>query len=222
MHSPLLRTRESAHFSDMDTAVRRVGLALIVIGGFALIGVGIGVMGATAPSITAPLTQFIEAVSVVERATPTQVPVSPPLRLTIEKLGIEAAIEQVGLDAKNNMDVPKQVDNVAWYQLGAQPGDAGNAVIAGHLDSYTGPAVFYNLGSLEAGDEVAVTHADGSISRFRVTQKSSYPYDQFPIADVFGPTDNKRLNLITCEGDYSQATKLYSHRIVIYTELIEG
>src|SRR5687768_1091778 len=75
-------------------------------------------------------------------STPTPTPyIGPPSLLTIPTLDINAAIEHVGLDQQKRMDVPQDVNNVAWYKLGPLPGQPGNAVLAGHLDSKTGPAV---------------------------------------------------------------------------------
>lgn len=145
-----------------------------------------------------------------------------PQQLIIPKLGIVASVEYVGMDAKGNMDVPKQDENVAWYELGYKPGALGNSVIAGHFDTKTGaPAVFYRLETLEKGDSIQVIGTDGTENKFIVTQKHTYPYDMFPLIEVFGPADKPRLNLITCEGTYNSANRTYSHRTVVYSELSE-
>jgi sortase A len=145
-----------------------------------------------------------------------------PKRLHIPKLGISAAVEYVGMDEKGRMDVPKNDDNVAWYELGYTPGTRGNAVMAGHLDRRSGaPAVFYNLEDLEVGDSIRVEAADGTEMAFTVTGKETYPDAAFPLVEVFGPSDTVRLNLITCEGSYNQSNRSYSHRTVVYSELEE-
>lgn len=145
--------------------------------------------------------------------------IAAPHQLLIPKLGIAAVVEHVGLDANNNMDVPKNTDNVAWYQLGTKPGEIGNAVIAGHLDSETDVAVFYDLKTLRKGDTILVTDTNGKTHEFVVTEKAVYNDDKFPLEKVFGKTNKKHLNLITCDGEFSETTQTYSHRIVIYTEL---
>jgi sortase A len=143
-----------------------------------------------------------------------------PKRLFIPKLGVSADVEYVGMDEKGRMDVPKNDDNVAWYEPGYKPGIKGNAVMAGHLDRSTGaPAVFYRLDTLEKGDIIRVEEADGSELEFSVTKKAVYPDASFPLVEVFGPAPDERLNLITCEGSFNRTSRNYSHRTVIYAEL---
>jgi len=168
----------------------------------------------------ASLSQKATTDTTVSASLPAETSPSQPQTLTIQKLGVNAEIESVAMDEKGNMDVPKQVMNVAWYNLGAKPGERGNAVIAGHLDTVTGkPAVFFKLSTLEAGDTIMVTDADNNSYTYTVVSKENYPYDNFPLQEVFGVSSKKRLNLITCEGSFDQTAKNYSHRTVVYAEL---
>lgn len=142
-----------------------------------------------------------------------------PQRLVIDKLGIDTPVEKIGKDANGNMDVPKDISDVGWYDLGPRPGDVGNAVIDGHLDSKTGPAIFYKLSDLQIGDTVKVISNDGRILTFIVTKKVRYNDADFPIVNVFGPSDGKHLNLITCTGIFDRANENYLQRLVVYTTL---
>jgi LPXTG-site transpeptidase (sortase) family protein len=144
--------------------------------------------------------------------------ISLPRTLTIPKLKVQATIEYVGKDETGAMDVPKKYEDVAWYRLGAIPGAKGNAVIAGHYDSETGPAIFTDLDSLQKGDEIIVHSQDGTEKIFIVRDKKIYEEKNFPIEKVFGKTDKRRLNLITCEGIFNEVSKNYSHRTVIFSE----
>ena len=156
-------------------------------------------------------------------ATPTHTP-SPtptpalPVRLRIPAIGVDAWIEPVGLTEDQAMDVPSRWEDVAWFELGYRPGEAGNAVIAGHLDTNTGaPAVFWNLNKLQPGDEVIVVGEDGRERRFVVQGSEIYPYDQAPVQRIFGPAEEPRLNLITCDGAWDREQLNYTHRLVVYT-----
>jgi sortase A len=143
-----------------------------------------------------------------------------PKRLRIAKIGVDASAESVGLDAKGNMDVPKGVQNVAWYNLGFKPGEKGSAVIAGHLDTPQGkPAVFYNISKLTKGDTIKVSDEKGNELTYVVTDKKNYPYDNFPLEEVFNSTDKARLNLITCGGAWDKAKGTYLKRTVVFSEL---
>lgn len=153
---------------------------------------------------------------------PQQPEVLSPRVLVIPKINVMAAVEEVGLDDEGKMDVPQDVFGVGWYNLGFKPGERGNAVIAGHLDSTTGPAVFYDLDLLETGDKLIVTNSAGRDLTFVVTGKASFAFDQFPLEEVFGANDKNRLNLITCGGIFDRSTKNYSQRLVVYSELIQS
>lgn len=166
-----------------------------------------------------------QATSVTPTDTPTAVPeksVSRPVTFVIPKIGVNTPVESVAMDSKGNMDVPKDAANVAWYNLGPKPGETGSAVLAGHYDDPSGaPAVFYNLGSLQVGDELEVSDENGTKYIYSITGKESYPVDTFPISVVFGPSDKPILNLITCEGVFNTSAATYSHRLVVFSELKE-
>ncbi len=148
--------------------------------------------------------------------------IGEPVRLVIPKLTVDAVIENVGLTDENAMDVPKEKGNAGWYELGAKPGELGSAVIAGHLDDKNGdPEVFYNLKDISAGDEIEVEDENGKKYTYVVTRVQTYPYASFPLQEVFASSDKTRLNLITCEGTYDKSSKLYSDRLVVYSELKE-
>lgn len=143
-----------------------------------------------------------------------------PQSLRIPKIGVDTTVEQVGLDAQGRMDVPKNVDNVAWYSLGYKPGEMGNAVMAAHYDTVTGePSVFWSINSLVPGDRIIVQDVNGNDHTFAVTQIQSYPYDAVPLQEVFGPASKPMLNLITCQGTWDSATHNYSERVVVYAQM---
>ncbi|NTU72810.1 class F sortase [Candidatus Roizmanbacteria bacterium] len=141
-----------------------------------------------------------------------------PARLLIPRLRIDSAVEAVAQDKDGAMDVPKNEWNVGWYSLGTRPGETGSAVIAGHLDTAVGPAIFYRISSLQPDDVVEVIDIKGRQTKFRVTSIKVHPYTSFPINEVFGKTGGSFLNLITCTGAFDQNTKRYSDRIVVYTQ----
>lgn len=185
--------------------------------------VGRAIFVKNSPPVVNPGGQSLGTLIVATPTVGTQT-ITPdiPVRLSIPELGINTAVEQVGMDAQGRMDVPSNNVNVAWYNLGYRPGAEGNAVIDGHLDTVTGaPAVFYYLSNLHPGDEIIVTDASSHTFHFKVTDIENYPYDQFPLQEVFGAYNKPRLNLITCEGTFNNATHNYSHRTVVYSVLAD-
>jgi sortase (surface protein transpeptidase) len=190
---------------------RRIALAVLFIGASVMLGMGVG--NVISHALVPPAPQ--QSAAPTYAPTPAASPQLPAL-LLIPKIHVRAEIESVGTDSQGRMDVPSVPEHVAWYNKGVLPGEAGNAVIDGHVDSYTGPAVFFELRKLSAGDDITVSYGDGREQHFTVTRVASYPYNNFPLQEVFGPSDKKQLNLITCSGTFDRAAKNYSNRLVVY------
>jgi hypothetical protein len=142
----------------------------------------------------------------------------PPARLQVPAIGVDARVEPVGQDAQGRMANPSGADSVAWFQPGVTPGDVGDAVLAGHLDWTSGPAVFWRLGSLRRGDEVTVVRADGSRARFVVDATSTMPFDAATDA-LFTRDGPPALTLITCAGAWDRQRGTYLQRLVVHTAL---
>jgi LPXTG-site transpeptidase (sortase) family protein len=143
-----------------------------------------------------------------------------PVRLTIPSVNIAADIEKVGLTTAGEMDVPKNWDDAGWFAPGTRPGETGNAVIAGHLDSKTGTAAFWNLKKISIGDEVLVEDANGVTYHFQVKKIENYEEDSAPLKEIFGKTNGTHLNLITCGGKWNKKLGKYEERVVVYTEMM--
>jgi sortase A len=142
-----------------------------------------------------------------------------PQILHIPKLGIDAPIELVGQTGSGAMDVPKAWDNVGWYEPGTRPGEKGSAVIAGHLDSNTGKAVFWDLHMLQSGDAIEVHDDRGNVHTFVVERKEAHDDSTAPLHKIFAESGERRLNLITCDGTWSEREQRYSKRLVVYTRM---
>jgi LPXTG-site transpeptidase (sortase) family protein len=167
-----------------------------------------------------------EVAVVVPTATPTPapLPVGIPLTIQIPSIGEDGPIVPTSTDSQGKMLMPESWYENAWYngQDSTKPGEKGNAVIAGHLDTIFGTAGhFFNLMNIKVGDEVYVKDDLGQTHGFYVTDKQIYEYDKVPLDQVFGKTDAKNLNLITCTGWYNPAQHNYDHRLVVFTKLIE-
>lgn len=142
-----------------------------------------------------------------------------PVRMVIPRIEVDTLVEDVGLDSDGRMAAPVEEKYVGWYSLGVLPGEMGSAVMAGHFDDEVGPAVFFRLGELELGDVVQVVDAQGKALEFEVLKKERYEDDMFPLRRVFEDNSGKYLNLITCDGWFSETEEDYSERLVVYTRL---
>ena len=168
--------------------------------------------------VQTPITHSAE-ITVVVPAHTTVATSTLPVRLIIPKISVNAAVESLGIAADGSMAVPVGPDDVAWFDLGAQPGDVGAAVIAGHSGWKDNiPAVFDNLYKLTVGDEIFVQNTDGTTAVFVVQGKKTYTKNADSSA-VFNANDGKaHLNLITCAGAWNNVTKSSADRTVIFAE----
>ncbi len=152
------------------------------------------------------------------RNTPvaTSASVAAPVALTIPSIRVSTPLIRLGLTPSGSLQVPDRFDVAGWYDRSPPPGATGPAVIAGHIDSVDGPAVFYRLSLLRPGDRVYVRRADGSVAVFAVTGVGLYPKDHFPTAQVYGSVPGPQLRLITCGGTFDWARHSYLSNVVVY------
>lgn len=152
-----------------------------------------------------------------------------PTRIGIPRIGIDASIVVMGLDADNYPEVPNSGAEVAWYTFTAPPGGGSNAVFSGHVDWYYWDmpveGVFYHLRELQIGDQISVDLEDGSQLRYKVTGNVAVSYDDPNVVAVMDPTSKDVITLVTCGGtwqrDYSNPNGgNYSHRVIVRAERV--
>ena len=166
-------------------------------------------------------------VTAAATADPTQrsaaaTPAVPPVRIEIPKLGVSAGVDELGLNDDRSLEVPTDYGRTGWYTGLEAPGQTGTAVIAGHYDSRTGPAVFFRLSELAPGDEISVALADGRVVPFVVERSEQYRKNQFPTIAVYSPTDRPTLRLITCGGSFDRRKGHYRDNVVVYANAKEA
>jgi sortase (surface protein transpeptidase) len=165
-------------------------------------------VAAAFPTPTAPI------VAATQSAPPG--PVASPVSLAIPRIGVSTRLITLGVTASGEIQVPPVTTVAGWYTRGPRPGATGPAIILGHVDSTQGPGVFYRLVELRPGDRIDVRRSDGTTVTFAVTTVQSYAKDHFPTQDVYGPTPDAELRLITCGGAFDSATGHYLSNIVVY------
>jgi sortase (surface protein transpeptidase) len=137
-------------------------------------------------------------------ATAAERPAAVPVRLRIDKLGLTTELVRLNLDQSGTLQAPDSPQVAGWLAEGPVPGDAGPAVLAGHVDSTRGPGVFFLLKSMQLGDRVLVERSDGRTVVFAVTSVEMFPKGQFPADEVYGPTPVPELRLVTCGGPFNR------------------
>ncbi|WP_020121126.1 class F sortase [Streptomyces canus] len=142
-----------------------------------------------------------------------------PQRLDIPDLGVQAPVVARGLDARGALDPPPfdQPGVVGWYAAGAKPGAAGTALMVGHLDTETRPAVFHRIGALKRGETIRVIRDDGRVAEFTVDDVRVLTREGFDAHQAYGPRRSGRaeLRLITCGGTFDRASRSYTANVVV-------
>ncbi|KUM90775.1 class F sortase [Streptomyces pseudovenezuelae] len=157
------------------------------------------------------------------RAAAPALPPSPPDRVRIPAIRVDAPLMALALTAGGSLDVPPAArKNLAgWYEAGTTPGETGTAIVAGHVDNAEGPAVFYDLGALRKGSAIEVDRRDGSVAVFSVDAVEVYDAKNFPDEKVYGAAKRPELRVITCGGGYSRSTG-YRGNVVVFAHLTES
>lgn len=201
-----------------------------------VLGLGLGLTGvATAGLVAAGHDRYVLAAA--ERpAAPVPAPhgpwaappvaaaprVPPPVFLTIPVIGVRTRLIRLGLTASGGLRPPRTTTVAGWYTGSPPPGAIGAAVIAGHVDSYTGPGIFFELRRLRPGDRIYVRQAGGRTAVFAVVSVRRYLKARFPVPRVYGPVPTPQLRLITCGGVFDPARGSYLSDIVVNATMIAG
>jgi hypothetical protein len=157
------------------------------------------------------------------RAFPVLDP-SPPVRLSIASIKVDAPIMNVGLAKDGSVDVPPlgKHNEAGWFDQGPTPGEFGPALIVGHIDTRQGPSVFYNLGRMKSGDKIEVERRDHQVAVFEVNSVEHYGKSKLPIDKVYGDYSRPGLRLVTCGGNWLGGGLGYSDNIVVFASLVKA
>lgn len=180
----------------------------------------VGVTTLTGSRATA--TGFVAPEAAAFRSVRNLPVVAPPVRLRIPAAGVDTPLRPLHRAPDLTVEVPTDFAVAGWFADGPRPGQAGPAVILGHVDSTRGPAVFYRLRELTPGAEARVLRADGSTIGFRVTGMARVPKTEFPTAEVYGASLEPTLHLITCGGRFDRALRSYDDNVIVYADLADG
>jgi hypothetical protein len=191
---------------------RRPALLPLVL---VLLAAALGAVALLVPGSAPPVDAATGAGPVVPAARAPAAGVVP-VRVQVPAVGVDSGLVDLGLDAAGALEAPSDSALAGWYARGPVPGDVGPAVLVGHVDSRLGPAVFFRLRELAAGDEVVVDRSDGTRARFVVDRVEQHPKDAFPTDAVYGPTADAQLRLVTCGGGFDRSARSYEDNVVVF------
>ncbi|MFJ8044114.1 class F sortase [Kitasatospora sp. NPDC096147] len=189
----------------------------VLLGGW-LVHDGAGTTGSPPPP---PVAADAGARSPFPIAYAPALPPSPPTRIRIPSIKVDAPVSGLGLDAAGHLTSPPMTErNLAgWYRDGAAPGADGTAVVLGHVDNRTGPTVFHRLGLLRRGDTVEITRQDHRTAVFTVTDVRTHPKTAFPTEAVYAATGHPELRVLTCGGRFDRKAGGYDSNVVVTAHL---
>ncbi|MDL5201769.1 class F sortase [Streptomyces sp. ALI-76-A] len=212
----------------MSDRERTTGTGRLLTGvAWALLLLGLWLWGREATDvrhgISAPATGDMAAVG-----RPPDVKLPPPLRplgdalpqrVDIPRLGVQAPVVARGLDGQGAIDPPPfdRAGAVGWYAAGVKPGATGTALLVGHVDTETRPAVFYKISAMQPGETVRVIRDDGEVAEFTVDDVQVVTRDRFDARQAYGPRETGRaeLRLITCGGTFDRASRSYTANVIV-------
>ncbi|MFE4692764.1 class F sortase [Streptomyces sp. NPDC056749] len=217
--------------SEPDSASPAIGRSLL----WPVVAVGLGFLlvynsfDASAGVPPAPSVVSLPAASAPAAPTPSasastpplELPPSYPKRISIKSIAVDAPFTPLAIGPSGQLDAPPANDaNLAgWFKNGATPGERGTSVVAGHVDTRTGPAVFLLLSTLKAGNTVDITRDDGVVATFEVDSVETFSKADFPDERVYADKGTAQLRLITCGGVYDKKKKDYEDNVVVFAHL---
>ena len=141
-----------------------------------------------------------------------------PVKILIPAIGASAPIVPLGLNTNGTLEVPESFSVAGWFRGSAEPGEAGPAIVVGHVDSVSGPGVFYHLRALRKNDVIMIVAKDGSTIRYTVTATLAAPKSDFPTKMVYGKTAKPTLRLVTCDGAFNSSTGHYVDNYIVFAK----
>ena len=147
-------------------------------------------------------------------------PINDPVRVVMPAIKADALIIKIGILEDGSMDVPP-FGLAGWYRLGPAPGASGPSVIVWHLDTKTGPDVFYRLRDLKPGDEILVYDKSGDVAKFVVDSSELILKSELPTTRIWNNTKEPVIRLITCGGKFDRSTGHYLSNTIVYGHLVE-
>ena len=156
-------------------------------------------------------------------AEPPPAPVPPQtqpvVRIEIPALNVQRAVVPVGLKADRTGQLEWDTDQlfatrnredlVGQLIASLNPGQGGNIILIGHnydQGIFAWNGVFVNLKTLQGGDKIIVSTADGGRWVYIVQLVKKVPWNKKNAEELekhmkfLGPSESERLTLVTCGG----------------------
>lgn len=155
------------------------------------------------------------------RAASNDLQAPTPTAVRIPSIAVDAVMLPLGLRPDGSINVPSDFSQTGWWVDGPEPGEAGPSVILGHVDNRQGPAVFFELKKLVAGELIHIDRNDGSVITYVVERTEKHAKDSFPTNAVYGPDPHPVLRLVTCGGEFDRTARSYEDNVIVFATLYD-
>lgn len=144
-----------------------------------------------------------------------------PKKIIIPSIGVDAYLQNVGIDQKKEIAIPNNIHMGGWFVDSVRPGDKGLSIIDGHLNGHTQDGVFVSLKQLKVGDTYTVTFGNNQALQFSVVKIATVSLAEAPSV-LFSQDQSiaRQLNLITCGGEWDKDARLYDKRVIVISEAV--
>jgi len=145
-----------------------------------------------------------------------------PRVIEIPSLHVKGYVQRVGVAADGAMATPSNINFAGWYVRNPAPGESGVSIINGHAGGRYTDGIFKHIGQLKAGDTLTLQMGDLSWRNFEVISSKIYPVADAGTA-LFkdDPSIDQELHLITCDGDFNDASQTYDARAIVVAKFIQ-
>lgn len=145
-----------------------------------------------------------------------------PKKILIPDIDVDAYIQKVGVDQRDEVAVPNNLYMAGWFVDTAKPGHTGLSLIVGHVSGRNSSAVFENLHKLNKGDQFIVELGNGTKVNYEVFDKENAKVqDSVSIMFSQDPTIKHQLNLVTCSGNRDPITRSRENRLTVKAKQID-
>ena len=179
---------------------------------------GSGAASAMSISGTNPATADQTAISQQDMLAYT-VPSDQPRYIRIPSINVNARVMSVGVNSRGNIDTPANLNDTAWYDGSAKPGQEGQVFIDGHTSfSSAIYAAFNDLPKLQQGDLITIERGDGQQINYHVTEVKTVDADKVDMGEALNPPEGAKrgLTLMTCTGTFNYRTQTADKRLIVY------
>lgn len=138
-----------------------------------------------------------------------------PRYVKIPSLNVNSRVFSVGVTSNGNIDTPQNVNDLAWYDGSAKPGQPGQVFVDGHAEK---SGALAGVANLRAGDTITLQSGSGATFNYRVTSSEKVASAKVDMSKALNTPDgaDKGLTIMAATGEFNYRTNDTPERFVVY------